>query len=218
MFHHVPLRCTRFSGWSCALHHHPFVSSDLIGNVAFCCVAAQVRMSHTRCRLELSLRGSSRASRLPCFECTCTLARDLHTHLRVYKHTTPRAAPLITFAVCTPRLTCQLTHTNLSTTHDASRYADLKLLIRELRTAAAARDLPNLKLGVLFVGWGVIYNIQSNFSVRHPEAYVRAHHHLLTSTLFHLVVLCSIVLYSVLPCCAMFVLLQWSYAWPQHLL
>ena len=57
-------------------------------------LASQVRMSHTRCRLELSLRGSSRASRLPCFECTCTLARDLHTHLRVYKRARHHVLPL----------------------------------------------------------------------------------------------------------------------------
>jgi hypothetical protein len=179
--------------------------------------AASTRFSSSNVTDTLSIRA-----KLPRFVSCITLAL-LRMHLYactlcshplvcLQTRTTPRAAPLITFAVCTPRLTCQLTHTNLSNTHDASRYADLKLLIRELRTAAAARDLPNLKLGVLFVGWGVIYNIQSNFSVRHPEAYVRAHHHLLTSTLFHLVILCSILLYSVLPCCAMFVLLQRSYA------
>jgi hypothetical protein len=38
LFHHVPLCYTRFSGRSCALPHHPFVSSDVIGNVALCCV------------------------------------------------------------------------------------------------------------------------------------------------------------------------------------
>jgi hypothetical protein len=48
-------------------------------------------------------------------------------------------------------------------------YADLQLLTRELGTAAAARGLHRLKLGVLFVGWAKLYNLQSGFAVRHPE-------------------------------------------------
>ncbi len=51
-------------------------------------------------------------------------------------------------------------------------YADLRLLIRELRTAAAARGMRRLKVGVLFVGWGQLYNIASDFAARHPEIYI----------------------------------------------
>lgn len=51
-------------------------------------------------------------------------------------------------------------------------YHDLRLLTRELKTAALARGLHRLKLGALFVGWAKIYNLQSNFSLRHPELYI----------------------------------------------
>jgi hypothetical protein len=51
-------------------------------------------------------------------------------------------------------------------------YDDLRLLIRELRTAAVARGMPKLKLGVLFTGWATLYNLVSNFSRAHPEIYI----------------------------------------------
>lgn len=51
-------------------------------------------------------------------------------------------------------------------------YGDLRLLIRELRTAARARGLPRLRLGVLFVGWAHLYNLHSAFAARHPEIYI----------------------------------------------
>lgn len=51
------------------------------------------------------------------------------------------------------------------------RYSDLLNLLTEFRTGAAARGLHRLRFGILFVGWGELYNLRSNFSVEHPEIY-----------------------------------------------
>lgn len=51
-------------------------------------------------------------------------------------------------------------------------YGELRILVCELRTAAAARGLHRLKLGALFVGWAHLYNLRSAFATRHPEIYM----------------------------------------------
>ena len=65
-------------------------------------------------------------------------------------------------------------------------YHDLRLLTRELRTAALARGLHRLKLGALFVGWAKIYNLQSNFSLRHPELYINGGSQLSHANAWHM--------------------------------
>jgi hypothetical protein len=65
-------------------------------------------------------------------------------------------------------------------------YGDLRLLTRELKTAALARGLHRLKLGALFVGWAKIYNLQSNFSLRHPELYINGGSQLSHANAWHM--------------------------------
>jgi hypothetical protein len=65
----------------------------------------------------------------------------------------------------------------------ARSYVDLAEFIRQLRTQAAQHDLPDLKIGVLFVGWAhvvwppelKIYDFDSDWYRRHPELYGEAH-------------------------------------------
>jgi hypothetical protein len=65
----------------------------------------------------------------------------------------------------------------------ARTYADLRGFIVSLRATAARYDLPDLKIGVLFVGWAhvvwppelKIYDFDSSWYARHPELYGEAH-------------------------------------------
>jgi hypothetical protein len=61
----------------------------------------------------------------------------------------------------------------------ARTYADFKGFLDQTRACAARHDLPDLKIGVLFVGWGhvvwppelKIYDFDSDWYDRHPELY-----------------------------------------------